>query len=84
METTITPAEAWQDFQKNVVPVIWSGLSEKDKNRLITARRDYDGKRKKPNGVLYALGADRIERILTTYAPGRYRFEKTVVVYIQS
>ena len=83
MNTPLTPAQAWSDFIEKVLPSIWGGLTDKQKNTIITARRDASGIRIRPNGKKYALGADRIEKLLTTYAPGRYRFEKTVVVYIQ-
>ena len=68
-ERNITHIEAWDDFEANILPSIrvhWI-----DMNTLHQARRDRAKGR---------LGKARIERILKTYAAGRYRFEERVML----
>lgn len=82
-KTPLTPLQAWDDFCKNVKPIIWNDLSDKQKNRIINADRDKSGKRKNHrDGKPLALGVKRIERILAEHAPGRYRIEQHVVFYL--
>lgn len=68
MKKQLTPEEAWQDFLDNVFPSV-----EERKNRLDVLRAISHQRR----GL---LGYRRIERILNTYAPGRYTFTEIVTV----
>ena len=75
MKKQLTPAEAFADFLKWVKSSgTWSTLTKEQKNRIITARRDADGKR----GI--DLKTTRIRAILNDYAPARYRFEERVIL----
>ena len=80
MENKFELSQAWEHFWNEVKPGIWSGLDYKQKNRITTANRDYQGLRKNnTSGKVINLGPDRIEKILSEFAPGLYRVEKTVV-----
>ena len=71
----MTPAEAFKDFLAWVHESgKWETLSKQDRNRIITAQRDLEGKR----GGRYRLGVERIYDILTTFSPGRYTFRGCV------
>lgn len=71
MEKQLSPGEAFADFLIWVkASGKWDSLTKEQRNRIITARRDYEGKR----GL--TLGTGRIKDILKSYAPGRYRFEE--------
>lgn len=75
MEKQLTPAEAFADFLIWVkASGRWGSLSKAHRNRIITARRDAEGKR----GL--TLGVARIRSILNDYAPERYRFEERVIL----
>jgi hypothetical protein len=72
----LSQQEAFDDFLKWVkVSGVWDTLSVKDKNRIITARRDNAGKRKTRR-----LGYERLKSILITYAPDRYKFLEMVIL----
>ena len=76
MEKQLTPLEAFNDFLAWVHESgKWQELDRKERNRIITARRDRDGKRE---GL--GLGYARLKDILQTYAPGRYEFNETVIL----
>lgn len=79
MITEMDESAAWRDFYDNFLPSIRKGLSRKDAQAIDTAERDFHGLRKGPNGKHYALGPDRVGRILSRLAPGRYEVEKRVV-----
>ena len=82
MENKFELSQAWEHFWNEVKPGIWSGLDYKQKNRITTANRDYQGLRKNnTSGKVINLGPERIEKILSEFAPGLYRVEKTVVFY---
>lgn len=73
----MTPLEAFDNFLAWVhYSGKWDALNDKEKNRVITARRDRDGLR----GQRHQLGAGRIKRILDDYAPGRYEFREVVIL----
>lgn len=75
MEKQLTPAEAFADFLKWVHESgTWGNLDTAERNRIITARRDAEGKR----GI--KLKDTRIRAILNDYAPDRYRFEERVIL----
>lgn len=75
MEKQLTPLEAFADFLIWVkASGRWADLNKAHRNRIITARRDADGKRGLP------LGVARIRSILNDYAPERYRFEERVIL----
>ena len=75
MEKQLTPAEAFADFLIWVkASGKWDSLTTEHRNRIITARRDSEGKR----GL--ALGVARIRSILNDYAPDRYEFRETVIL----
>lgn len=68
-ERIITTLEAWDDFEKTILPTLrerWEVM-----NVINQARRD------RAKGL---LGDKRIKRILTDYAPERYRFEERVIL----
>lgn len=72
----LTPQEAFADFLQWVkASGAWDTLGKKDRNRIITARRDMAGNRGR-----YRLGYERLKSILTTYAPGRYLFSEIVTL----
>ena len=75
MEKQLTPGEAFADFLRWVHESgTWGNLEIKERNRIITARRDAAGKR----GIV--LQNTRIKSILNDYAPDRYRFEERVIL----
>lgn len=77
MEKQLTPAEAFGDFLIWVkASGKWGSLTVEQRNRIITARRDMEGKR----GKRLKLGSTRIRNILLDYAPGRYRTEEWFVL----
>lgn len=70
---------AWRDFYDQVRPVIWAGLSRKDRRDVNTAERDfYERRRDGRTGKLIKLGPERVARLLERLAPGVYVIEKTV------
>lgn len=72
----LTPLEAFNDFLTWVHESgTWADLTTKERNRIITARRDRDGLR---SGL--GLGYARIRDILTKYAPDRYEFRESVIL----
>lgn len=76
MEKQLTPLEAFSDFLFWLENSgTWNELTPAEKNRVITARRDRDGKR-----APIKLGVERIKSILTSYAPGRYEFREGVII----
>jgi hypothetical protein len=83
-ELEMSAGEAWLDFYRYVYPDIKAGLEWHERNRIITAHRDFMGRRKKSDGKPQRLGADRIASILTTYAPERYRVEMRAVFWKQA
>lgn len=68
MEKLLTPEQAWQDFLQHVFPGIQDRKSRLDIHRAVSHSR---------RGL---LGHGRIKRILTGYAPDRYRFEERVIL----
>lgn len=76
-EKQMTPLEAFEDFLKWVHSSgRWGELTNAEKNRIITARRDSQLLR----GERHRLGADRIRKVLGNFAPGRYTFTETVTL----
>lgn len=72
----LTPQEAFADFLQWVkASGKWDDLNNKDRNRIITARRDMNGKRDSRR-----LGYERLKSILNDYAPGRYLFSEIVTL----
>lgn len=78
MKKQLTPLEAWDDFFTwlRSEPSMWAELKHRDRDRILKAQK------RRATGIPYNITAVAIENIITQYAPGRYRFEKTVVVYI--
>lgn len=70
---SMTPLEALDDFILHVFPKIPLPRPKE----LYHARYGREGR-----GTYTPLGDDRIERLLNKYAPGRYRFERSTVVYV--
>lgn len=76
MKKYLSPVEAFQDFLIWIKSSgRWDALSKSDKNRIITARRDMEGKRGQVK-----LGDKRIKGILYTLAPGRYTWSVQVEI----
>ena len=74
MKKQLTPVEAFHDFLIWVkVSGHWQSLTKQERNKVITARRDMEGKRAK-------LGEKRIKNILDTFAPGRYTWSVQVEI----
>lgn len=71
MEKPLTPLEAWDDFVSVVLPA----LPKPVPFEIQHARYSREGR-----GTYKPLGPERIERLLTKYAPARYRFERVVYV----
>ena len=63
--------EAWEDFEREVLPNINPQHFE-----LRKAKQTAEGKVVKPNGTVVVLGAKRIYRLLEKYAPGVYEFHQ--------
>jgi hypothetical protein len=78
----MTVYEAWEHFNNVVVPLRSIEWSDKDRNRVAQANRDYSGKRVQ-KGKTVNLGPERIERILNELAPGLYLFEKNISVRLK-
>lgn len=77
MEKQLSPEQAFDDFLIWVHDSgIWSTLDKKERNRIITARRD----RKEKRGD-FRLGHRRIKSLLTKYAPDRYEFREAVIIH---
>lgn len=84
MDIRLTPLEAWRDFWQNVKPGLWetdifkTPAGVQMKNELIVANRTAEGrvKKRRRDGSLIVLnlGAQRIARLLSYYAPGRYEY----------
>lgn len=74
-EQTITPLQAWDDFLEYARQ---TGLQLG--NDVSQAKRDRKGGRKTRRGTVVQLGAERIERLLNKYAPGRYTFSIMVTI----
>lgn len=85
MNQTLTYREAWRDFHAHIsMPENWSRLTQAERNRVSLAESDYHERRTiKRTGKPYALGEERIEAILNALAPGRYVFEKRVILLDQ-
>lgn len=72
----LSQQEAFEDFLKWIkASGVWDTLSAKEKNRIITARRDNAGKRNARR-----IGYERLKSILTTHAPDRYLFQERVIL----
>jgi len=69
---------AWRDFVDNVLPEIRKDLNRKQLQAIDTAERDFHGRRLKKSGEPYALGVDRVAKLLNDLAPGRYEMEVAV------
>lgn len=69
MKKRYSPAEAWADFEKEILPTIEAPAAE-----LRKAKQTAEGKVVKPNGTVVSLGSKRIKRLLDKYAPGVYQF----------
>lgn len=81
MKRQLTALDAFADFLIWVKQSgQWGRLTDKDKNRIITARRDMQGKRKGQDGKTLPLGYERIKNILETYGEGRYTFNESVTI----
>lgn len=82
METqdNLSALDAWAHFWENERPLIWKKLTHKERNRLINAQRDAEGKRKDRYGKPCNLGPKRIGDILAEYAPGKYQVETKTFV----
>lgn len=82
METQHMDANAaWLDFYERVRPEIWAGLSRDDRRDINTAHRDFLGTRKRKDGVVLKLGAERVATLLERFAPGQYGVERRVVFW---
>jgi len=83
MDKTLTYRQAWRNFHDYITaPERWAALSQADRNRVSMAESDYHERRiEKRTGRPYGLGNDRIERILTSLAPGRYEFRQIVILH---
>ena len=81
-QENISALEAWAHFWKNEKPLIWKQLTHPQRNRLINAQRDAEGKRKDRYGKPCNLGPKRIGDILAEYAPGKYKVETKTVVQL--
>lgn len=68
---TMTPLEAWDDF----IEVVFPTIPRPRPKEIYHAMYAREGR-----GTYTPLGDERIERLLTKYAPGRYRFERVVYV----
>lgn len=68
MERILTMQDAWKDF----VQVVFPTVSDRKKRMEILRALSHERR-----GL---LGYRRIKRILTTYAPDRYRFEERVIL----
>lgn len=74
MKKQLTPVEAFQDFLIWVkASGHWQVLTKQERNKVITARRDMEGKRA-------TLGEKRIKNILDKFAPGRYTWTVQVEI----
>lgn len=70
MEKHLTALEAWNDF--------WAWIRHQEKWRDISRREKqylYKAQKAARDGV---LGYDRVKRLLTTYAHGRYQFSEII------
>lgn len=74
---TLTPLQAWDDFLEYARQ---TGLQLG--NDVSQAKRDRRGGRKTRRGTVVQLGAERIERLLNKYAPGRYTFQHHTTVTV--
>lgn len=76
MKKQLTPVEAFQDFLIWVkASGKWDALTKENRNWIITARRDMEGKRGDAK-----LGDKRIKNILDKLAPGRYSWTVQVEI----
>lgn len=71
----LTPLEAWDNFLEYARQ---TGLQLG--NDVSQAKRDRKGGRRTSRGTVIQLGAARIERLLSKYAPGRYTFNHHTTV----
>lgn len=71
----LTPLEAWDNFLEYARQ---TGLQLG--NDVAQAKRDRKGGRRTKRGTVIQLGAERIERLLSKYAPGRYTFSIMVTI----
>lgn len=69
-ERIISTAEAWRDFRVNIFPAL-NGIPWQEMNTIKQALRDE---------ARDLLGEKRIKKLLTKYAPDRYRFEERVIL----
>lgn len=70
-ERELTIFQAWEDFEKNILPTLKGKIRWQEFNRVQQARRDYAAEK---------LKEKRIRNLLTKYAPDRYRFEERVIL----
>lgn len=77
MQSEFTKEQAWNDFYVWIRKQdTWKAMSraEKIKTGIYEANAANNGLRD------HALGWERLRRILTTYAPGRYEFREVVIL----
>jgi len=68
----LTPIEAWDDFYNNYTSELKGGVPMEIRVAQATRR----GNTRQPSGAVKVLGAKRIQRLLDTYAPGKYSFHE--------
>lgn len=68
-EIFFSAMEAWQDFERNVVPTLQRPLPPE----ITNARYSFQNRSGYP-----ALGIDRCRRLLEKYAPDRYEFSTVI------
>lgn len=73
MAKQFTPLEAWHDFYEwGKGQPFWDDIGPKGRAKMYERNAAAKGQRR------YLLRSDTIKKILTTYAPDRYRFEEIV------
>lgn len=70
-ESELTIFQAWEDFEKNILPTLKGKISWQEFNVVQQARRDYAADKLKER---------RIKATLTKYAPERYEFRESVIL----
>lgn len=74
MENTLTHKEAWADFCRWMESRRAAGEISAIPKDVQEAKYAEDGRRR------HGLGEKRIKKLLTKYAPDRYRFESVVIL----